>query len=119
MEQDKTARQLLYEKLDKEYSVFYDNLKTMSAEEVIKHCYEKIFKEDLLLCIKDIDLADEQISKLLNVDNLLDHFYQEWLDNDYSYMEMLRDTVRGSIDLICKNDLCNDTSLDDDEELEM
>lgn len=119
MEQDKTARQLLYEKLNNEYSVFYDNLKTMSGEEVIQHCYENIFKEDLLLCINNVDLTDEEFNKLLNVNNLLDYFYQEWLNNDYSYMDMLRDTVQESASSIFENDLCKNTSLDDEEGLEM
>ena len=38
-------------------------------------------------------LSDKQVKELLKLDYPLSACYEEWMDTDYSHMEMLRDTI--------------------------
>ena len=91
----------LYEKLYKENCQFIEKLKTFSPEEIIAQSYEKVFKEDILMCFEDEDFINEKdIEKLLKKENLLNFLYREYLDSDISYMEMLRDNITSSINIL-------------------
>lgn len=85
----------LYEKMKAEFDGFLENLKTLTPEEIISHSYEKVMKEDILACFEGEDdfLSKKQAKAILAVKYPLDDLYQEWLSNDYSHMEMLRDTI--------------------------
>lgn len=83
----------LYDKLSKEYDEFYNHLLTLSPKEIVEKSYEKVFKEDFLLCFEERNLDYKSAKALLNLKNPLDELYQEWLSKDYSYMDMLRDVI--------------------------
>lgn len=85
----------LYEKMKTEFDGFLENLKTLTPEEIISHSYEKVMKEDILACFEGENdfLSNKQAKAMLAVKYPLDDLYQEWLGNDYSHMEMLRDTI--------------------------
>lgn len=84
---------LLYEKMQAEYTDFLNRLKEMPIEKVIEHAYEKVFKEDLVSCIECGNLEPNEAKALYLQKYPLDYCYREWLDNDCSYMDMLRDTI--------------------------
>jgi hypothetical protein len=83
----------LYEKLSKEFNDFCDKLKTLSPEEIIRSSYEKVFKEDILMCFECSDMGYEKAKALLRLDKPLDDLYNEWIGADCSYMDMLRDCI--------------------------
>ncbi len=94
MNQTEELRDLLYDKVKAEYDQFLDGLKTLPVEEVIQKSYEKVFKEDILLTFEESEhFSDEQLKALLKTSNTLDACYTAWLKQDYTYMDMLSDTI--------------------------
>ena len=87
---------LLYSKVQKEYDAFVDELAKLPPEEIIKHSYEKVFKEDITMCFEELELEPNEAKALLKKKNPLDFVYQEWLKNDCSYMDVIRDTIDDS-----------------------
>jgi hypothetical protein len=83
----------LYEKAFKEQEKFIADLKKLPPEEIIEKAYECIMREDILMTFEDDYLSPDQVKALLKLEYPLASCYSRWLDNDYSYMEMLQDTV--------------------------
>lgn len=86
-------KELLNEKLQKEYDNFIEKLKSLPPEQVIESSYEKVFKEELMTTVQYKDLSKMEINALLKLDHTLDSLYQEWLKNDFSYLPLLEHTV--------------------------
>ena len=93
MEQKDTIKDLLYEKMNNEQNDFVENLKHLPPEKIIQSAYEKVMRDDILMLFEDDFLDDKQIKALLRLEKPLSACYDEWLKNDCSYMDMLRDTV--------------------------
>ena len=93
MEPKDTIKDLLYEKMSNEQNDFVENLKHLSPEKIIQSAYEKVMRDDILMLFEDDFLDDKQIKALLRLERPLSACYDEWLKNDCSYMDMLRDTV--------------------------
>ncbi len=90
----------LYSKLNKEFDQFIEKLEKLSPKEIISRSYEKVFKEDIVMCFEEGFVEEEDVEKLLEKENLLDFLYNEYLDSDVSYMEMLRDNITSSINIL-------------------
>lgn len=90
--------ELLYKKLEKEHNDFVAELKTKSPEQIIEASYEKVFKDDILSIFDYAEFSQTQAKALYKLKYPLDAIYQEWLHNDMSYMDMLRDTVDNRIE---------------------
>lgn len=84
---------LLTEKVKNEYNIFLAGLKEMPVEKVIESSYEKVFKEDLVICIENGHLEPTEAKALYKQKHPLDYCYQEWVRNDCNYMDMLRDAI--------------------------
>ena len=84
---------LLSEKVQNEYNIFLAGLKEMPVERVIESSYEKVFKEDLVICIENGHLEPTEAKALYKQKYPLDYCYVKWRDTDCSYMDMLRDTI--------------------------
>ena len=105
MEQRNELKDLLYEKMSKEQDNFIEKLKHSSPEEIISAAYEKVMRDDILMLFDDDFLDTKQTKALLKLEYPLSACYDEWLKNDYSYMDMLRDTVDDfSRELVKKNE---------------
>lgn len=90
-------RDLLYQKASKEQDDYIEHLKTLSPKEIIDKSYEKVMRDDILMTFENDYmseyLSDKQVKELLKLDYPLSACYEEWMDTDYSHMEMLRDTI--------------------------
>ena len=84
---------LLYEKMSSEYDSFIEKLKQMQPEQIIERSYEKVMKEDLLSCFEYSERPQIEAKALYLQKNPLESLYQEWLETDVSYMDMLRDSA--------------------------
>lgn len=84
---------LLSEKVQAEYDSFINNLTQMTVNEVIARAYEKVIKEDMVVLFEEGILEPTEAKALYKQTYPLDYCYQQWLSNDCSYMDMLRDTV--------------------------
>ena len=85
----------VYEVLSAEYNSFIEHLKTLPPEKIIEHSYEKVFKEEIVLLVEcdSIEFSPKQAKALLAEKQPLDHLYTEWMHDDSSYCDMLRDCV--------------------------
>ncbi len=92
----------VYQKLSAEYEDFLKSMEKLSGMEAIEHAYEKVFKEDILLCFEDMDLTPQQAKALLSAKDPLDECYRKWLKSDVSYMDDLRETVENTIGFLTK-----------------
>ena len=84
---------LLYEKAEKEFQEYKNDLMQMDKEDIFEHSYETEIKQDLLCTFENEELTQTEAKSLYRLQNPLDSCYQEWLQNDRSIMEDLRDTV--------------------------
>ena len=89
--------QLLSDKMDAEYKHLIKTLSLLPADNVIaEHAYEIVIKREIISCYEDIELVDEEAQALYQLENSLDAIYQDWLKNDFSYADMIRDTIMES-----------------------
>ena len=93
MEQRNELKDLLYEKMSNEQDNFIEKLKHSSPEEIISKAYEKVMRDDILMLFDNDFLDTKQTKALLKLEYPLAACYDEWLKNDCTYMDMLRDTV--------------------------
>ena len=84
---------MLYNKAKAEQDTFIEGLKVLPPEKIIEASYEKVIRDDLLMTFESKDFSREQVKELLKLDNPLAECYDRWLSNDYSYMDMLEDTI--------------------------
>lgn len=85
--------ELLYEKVQAEYNAFIEELKTLPPEQIIEKSYQKTIKEDLVVICRETDRPQSEAKALYLLKYPLEEIYQEWLETDVSYMDMLRDSV--------------------------
>ncbi len=96
---------LLYEKASKSFNKRYDEISEMSGGEAIKNAYEIVLKSDILMCFEDCYYLEiQQVKDLLELEDPLGQCYIEWLDNDCSHMEELRDTVSTTANKYCNKE---------------
>lgn len=88
---------ILYDKMKAELDRFIAELKTKTPEQIIELAYELTIKEDLLSIFENTDFTQEEAKALNNQKYPLDSLYQEWLSNDLTYMDQLRETVDDKI----------------------
>ena len=88
-----TIQNRLYEKVSAEFNTFMDEVKQLPGSEAIERAYEKVIKEDMVMTLDACDIPDKEAKALLKMKNPLDAMYREWLDNDCSHMDMIRDTI--------------------------
>ena len=103
MEPKDTIKDLLYEKMSNEQNDFVENLKHLSPEIIIQSAYEKVMRDDILMLFDDDFLDTKQMKALLKLEYPLSACYDEWLKNDCSYMDMLRDTVDDFSENLARN----------------
>ena len=83
----------LYEKMKLEYEEFITDIYKMDKSEIIRHSYEIVFKDELVMCMSEIELPIEKAKALLETKNPLDECYHEWIKTDVSHMPDLRDVI--------------------------
>lgn len=88
-----TRVKLLWNRISKENENYHERILTLPPKDIIDSAYEIATKNDIVLSIENIPLSTQQIDALLTIDHPLDAIYQEWMDSDASYMEMLNDSV--------------------------
>ncbi len=109
---------VLYDKASEEYSKRYDEISNMTGKEALNYAYEIVFKTDILTSLEDADyLTTEQVKELIKLDSPLGTCYNEWLDNDCSHMEDLRDTIKETTERYSDNEVTNKTEYDFNNEM--
>lgn len=102
MNREQQINQQLYEKMRLEQRNFVEELKLSSPEKIIEKAYELVIREDILLSLEGDELPFEKAKALNNTKYPLSAVYDEWISNDYSHMEMIRDTLSDCADFYFK-----------------
>lgn len=87
-------------KIDNEYKEFIEELKQCSPDVIIERAYEKVSKEEMIYKIKEKDYSVSDLKALLKSDDILDECYDEWLNSDGNFNELLEYPVDERIDSI-------------------
>jgi hypothetical protein len=93
-----TPREQIYKKLSAEYDAFIADLKGKTPDKIIESAYEKVYKEQILMCFEHGDeFREKAMGILLALENPLDDLYWNWVDTDVSDFDDLSDTISGFI----------------------
>ena len=96
MGDEKTISELnteLYQKMFAEQEQFRAKLLTMPPEEILKHAYEFVTREDILLSLEYSDLSAKQAKALLQTDTPLADIFVKWEKRETDHMTDIWDTV--------------------------
>lgn len=83
----------LYQKMFAEQEQFRAKLLTMPPEEILKHAYEFVTREDILLSLEYSDLSAKQAKALLQTDTPLADIFVKWEKRETDHMTDIWDTV--------------------------
>lgn len=98
------VKQCLYDKLEKEYQGFINELIKLTPEEIIDKSYEKVMKEEL----KDMFYPDNNyydirdLRGLIKADKPLEELYLGWMDFDGGIHEQLKYSVDDTLEFLNK-----------------
>lgn len=83
----------LYDKVQHELNSFREEVLTKPPQEIYEKAYQITIKTDFAECFYNCDFSVKTVKEMLKSPDLLEEIYQEWLSNDFSYMQELRDTI--------------------------
>lgn len=93
----------LYEKAAAQQQKFVQELRESTPEAIIEQAYELVIREDILIIFESEDLPKKQVKELLKLKEPISECYARWLHNDYSHMDMLKDTIGELADDLAKH----------------
>lgn len=88
-------REKLYEKITKEFENYIKDLKTKDVDYIIDRSYETAIKEEMIYCFDPNSryFSDEQIKILNKSSSPLNELYSDWISNDFSIGDEIRESV--------------------------
>ena len=95
-----SERNLLAEKLNKEFEEYKNELKTKDEDYIIERSFETYYKDNIVLATSNTEFTDEEIEILLGKENLLDELYNDWMSFDVDEIEGYLDSINDSKDKI-------------------
>ena len=111
-ETDYNAR--LYEKMKAEQDKYRDWLLHQEPSEILNHTYEYTMREDIVMCMEELELEPEKARALLRSPCPLSDVYKEFRDRETEHMDTIRDSIETEADtsfvvLDPKGELLRDT----------
>ncbi len=97
-------RKNLYNKLEKEFKDFIEEMKTNEPEVIVNSAYPIVMKEELLsMFYPESERFDiEEIKALNKIDSPLEELYQGWMDTDEGIHSVLEDSVSNTLEEVLK-----------------
>ena len=96
-------------KLEKELAEFKDSLMELSSKEIIDSSYKITCMETIQDYLAyDKDYSKFELKTLLKREHILEECYDDWLDSDGSFREVIEFSVDDTIDLIRDNEVKKD-----------
>lgn len=87
----------LNKKLNDEFETYKKKVIKKSPEEIINTAYELTVKEEIKDLLTFMNLDDREVKMLLKENNLLDYFYEDWLDTDVPLSDSIEMTIEDSL----------------------
>lgn len=97
-------RKKLYEKMQKEYNDFIEEMKNNEPQFIVNNAYQIVIKEELVaMFYPESEQYDiDEIKALNKTKNPLEELYQGWMDSDTGIHSVLEDNVSDTIEEIQK-----------------
>lgn len=89
---------LLYEKMKAEQDKFRGWLLTKSPSEILNRTYEYTMREDIVMCMEELELEPEKARALLRSPCPLSDVYKEFRDRETEHMDTIRDSIETEAD---------------------
>lgn len=86
-------KEALLDKLTAEQDTYRAWLLDQPPEVILNHTYEYTMREDIIVCMEELDLTDAQAAALLASTSPMQDIYDEFNKRDASYMEDIRDSI--------------------------
>ena len=87
----------LEDKLNKEYEDFINRILERPKESIVVRAYEIVSKAEIKQQLLNMTLHDKEKAVLLDTEDVLDAFYEDWLDTDVHFGEIMYDTIEESV----------------------
>ena len=88
--------------LEREFNHFKKGLKKLPKGKIIEKAYELVCKEEIKEELKYMELHDAEKELMLIRGNILQEFYNDWLDEDTTLGESMQDSIRDSIAIMTR-----------------
>ena len=97
-------RKKLYEKMQKEYNDFIEEMKNNEPQFIVNNAYQIVIKEELVaMFYPESEQYDiDEIKALNKTKKPLEELYQGWMDSDAGINSVLEDNVSNTIEEIQK-----------------
>lgn len=92
----------LYEKMSVEQDKFRDWLLTQPPEEILKHTYEYTVREDIVMTVEQLSMADGRAAALLTSPSPLADVFEEFQNLETDYMDTIRECIINRANDLCK-----------------
>ena len=83
----------LYEKMKAEQDKYRDRLLHQEPSEILNHTYEYTMREDIVMCMEELELEPEKARALLRSPCPLSDVYKEFRDRETEHMDTIRDSI--------------------------
>ena len=94
----------LYYKMLEEIDRLKDELLKKEPYEILVGAEEYNIKRDIVLCMEDMDLDEDQAEALLKLNNPLEAVYMDFFDKETEYMNDIRETIWESAEAALRGD---------------
>lgn len=88
----------LYEKMKAEQDKYRDWLTEQLPAEILSHAYEYSMREDIVICIENMELSPNQVKSLLKSPCPLSDIYDEFQERETDHMDIIRDCIETEAD---------------------
>lgn len=95
-ETDYNAR--LYEKMKAEQDKYRDWLLHQEPSEILNHAYEYTMREDIVMCMEELELEPEKTRALPRSHCPLSDVYKEFRGRETEHMDTIRDSIETEAD---------------------
>ena len=89
---------LLYEKMKAEQDKYQDWLLRQDPAEILNHTYEYTMREDIVMCMENLDLEPDRAKALLRSPCPLSDVFEEFKDREVEHMDTIRDAIETEAD---------------------
>ena len=88
----------LYEKMKAEQDRYRDWLLHQEPAEILDHTYEYTMREDIVMCMEELELEPEKAMALLRSPCPLSDVFDEFKDREVEHMDTIRDSIETEAD---------------------
>ena len=100
---------LLYDKMKDEQDKYRDWLLSQPPEEILNQTYEYTMREDIVVCMEELELSPKQAKALLRSPLTFADVYKEFMDREVDHMDTIRDSIETRANDVLKRDKYRDS----------